>query len=131
MAFQEIDYGSARRYHVDQEERIASAFHYPYRARAVNWDKRYVAFPYWPPSAHFGKIISGQSVVNDDLRMGAVDLEWGKLTYTYSSESPHSRLDYIFFRDQLRLVSGEGVAAAGTMSDHLPVLATFQLVDGE
>ncbi|WDF69006.1 endonuclease/exonuclease/phosphatase family protein [Sphingobacterium oryzagri] len=231
VAFQEIDYGSARSYHVDQEEHIASALQYPYRARAVNWDKRYVAFPYWPPSAHFGKIISGQSVIsrypvaaqrvdtldrvmrapffyrdfylerlaqvctlriaqqdlivinlhleafdrdtrqkqmqrikalykqyaasyptimlgdfnsspnevdptikslfNDDLRMGAVDLEWGKLTYTYSSESPHSRLDYIFFSDQLRLVSGGVVAAAGTISDHLPVRATFQLVDRE
>ena len=61
--FQEIDYESSRSYEVNQEEAIAKP-DYTYTARAVNWDKKYVAFPYWPISMHFGKIVSGQSVLS-------------------------------------------------------------------
>lgn len=64
IAFQEIDYGSQRSYEIDQEKEIADKLHYPYVARAVNWDKKYVPFPYWPISVHFGKVLSGQSVLS-------------------------------------------------------------------
>lgn len=37
---------------------------YLYGAFAVNWDKRYVPFPMWPPKVHFGKIVSGQAVAS-------------------------------------------------------------------
>jgi len=63
LCFQEIDYASSRSYEINQEEAIAKT-DYPYVARAVNWDKKYVAFPYWPISMHFGKIVSGQSVLS-------------------------------------------------------------------
>ena len=33
-------------------------------AYAVNWDKRYVPFPYWPPVVHFGEMLSGQGVLS-------------------------------------------------------------------
>jgi endonuclease/exonuclease/phosphatase family metal-dependent hydrolase len=33
-------------------------------AMAVNWDKKYVFFPYWPPSVHFGRMLSGQGIIS-------------------------------------------------------------------
>jgi len=63
LAMQEIDYDSHRSYNVDQHEKIGE-MGYPYSAKSVNWDKRYVPFPYYPFSMHFGKVISGQSVLS-------------------------------------------------------------------
>lgn len=63
IAFQEIDYNASRSYHINQEEEIAS-LGYNYSARTVNWDENYLPFPYWPISMHFGKVISGQSILS-------------------------------------------------------------------
>ena len=63
IAFQEIDYNAARSYHVNQHEEIA-ALGFGYSAETINWDKTYVPFPYWPPSMHFGKVVSGQSILS-------------------------------------------------------------------
>ena len=63
IAFQEIDYNASRSYEIDQEEAFMN-LGYNYAARGVNWDERYVPFPYWPPSMHFGKVISGQSIIS-------------------------------------------------------------------
>lgn len=63
IAFQEIDYASARSYEINQQNEIAK-LGYNYVAEAVNWDETYVPFPYWPPSMHFGKVLSGQSIIS-------------------------------------------------------------------
>ena len=63
VAFQEIDYKASRSYEVDQEKEFMK-LGFNYAARGVNWDERYVPFPYWPPSMHFGKVISGQSIIS-------------------------------------------------------------------
>lgn len=63
ICFQEIDYFSRRSYLMDQHDSIASAF-YPWSVKAINWDKNYVPFPYWPPRVWFGKILSGQSIMS-------------------------------------------------------------------
>ncbi|TXD53212.1 MULTISPECIES: endonuclease/exonuclease/phosphatase family protein [unclassified Polaribacter] len=63
IAFQEIDYNASRSYHVNQEEQIAN-LGYPFRAKTINWDERYLPFPYWPISMHFGKVVSGQSIIS-------------------------------------------------------------------
>ncbi|MFV0249199.1 MAG: endonuclease/exonuclease/phosphatase family protein [Tenacibaculum sp.] len=63
IAFQEIDYNASRSFNINQEEEIAK-LGYPFIARGVNWDERYLPFPYWPPSVHFGKVISGQSILS-------------------------------------------------------------------
>lgn len=63
IAFQEIDYNSARSYEVNQEDEIAK-LGYKYVAKGINWDETYVPFPYWPPSMHFGKMNSGQSILS-------------------------------------------------------------------
>ncbi len=63
ICFQEIDYSSKRSCGINLHDTLASHF-YPWSVRAVNWDKKYVPFPYWPPSVHFGKILSGQSILS-------------------------------------------------------------------
>ncbi len=63
VAFQEIDFGSKRSYEVDQAKAIAQSINLLNGAVAINWDKNYVPFPYWPPAAHFGQILSGQAVL--------------------------------------------------------------------
>ncbi len=63
IAFQEIDYNSKRSYFVNQQNEIAK-LGYNYVSQAINWDKSYVPFPYWPTKMHFGKIVSGQSILS-------------------------------------------------------------------
>ena len=64
IAFQEIDFDATRSYNVDQMKEIATQNNYKFYAKAVNWDKQYVPFPYWPISQQFGKIVSGQAVLS-------------------------------------------------------------------
>ncbi len=64
IAFQEIDFHSTRSYRVDQVEEIAHNLAFRYSAKAVNWDNKYVPFPYFPPSVQYGKMISGQAILS-------------------------------------------------------------------
>ncbi|RZM79172.1 endonuclease/exonuclease/phosphatase family protein [Leptolyngbya iicbica] len=64
VALQEIDLESRRSYQVDQVAALGDALAYPQRAIAINWDKRYVPFPYWPPAVHFGQMLSGQAILS-------------------------------------------------------------------
>ncbi len=64
IGFQEIDFYSNRSYQVDQAEEIAHKLAFRYAARAVNWDKKYVPFPYFPPSVQYGRMLSGQAVLS-------------------------------------------------------------------
>jgi endonuclease/exonuclease/phosphatase family metal-dependent hydrolase len=64
IALQEIDLDSRRSYYVNQVTALAENLSFAHRGIAVNWDKNYVPFPYWPPSAHFGKILSAQAVLS-------------------------------------------------------------------
>ena len=63
LAFQEIDFDSNRSFHINQQDEIAK-LGYTYAGQNINWDKKYVPFPYFPFSMHFGKTISGQSVLS-------------------------------------------------------------------
>lgn len=64
IGFQEIDFGANRSYGINQMDAIAETMKMNAGAIAINWDKNYLPFPYWPPSAHFGKILSGQAIVS-------------------------------------------------------------------
>ncbi|MCA9523411.1 MAG: endonuclease/exonuclease/phosphatase family protein [Myxococcales bacterium] len=61
---QEVDFGSSRTHRLEMARRIAEASGLPFVARALNWDKNYLPFPYWPPSAHWGRIRSGVAVLS-------------------------------------------------------------------
>ena len=64
IAFQEIDYDADRSFNINQQQELAN-LGYNNIAQCVNWDERYVPFPYWPPSSHFGKVVSGQGVLSE------------------------------------------------------------------
>ena len=64
IAFQEIDFDGDRSFNVNQMQELSAQIPYNYAAKAVNWDKRYVPFPYWPISQQFGKVVSGQAVLS-------------------------------------------------------------------
>ncbi|MEO1591429.1 MAG: endonuclease/exonuclease/phosphatase family protein [Cyanobacteria bacterium J06632_22] len=64
IALQEIDLDSKRSFQTNQVEALAKALAMPVGAVTINWDKNYVPFPYWPPAAHFGRVLSGQAVLS-------------------------------------------------------------------
>jgi len=63
LAFQEIDYASKRSFNVNQQNEIAK-LGYDYIGQAINWDKKYLPFPEFPISSHFGRVLSGQSILS-------------------------------------------------------------------
>jgi endonuclease/exonuclease/phosphatase family metal-dependent hydrolase len=64
IALQEIDLDARRSYRVNQPEAIAQGLELPVGAIAVNWDKRYIPFPYWPPTAQFGPTLAAQVILS-------------------------------------------------------------------
>lgn len=64
LALQEVDFDAYRSFHRNQQAALSTALALPYAALAVNWDKRYVPFPYWPPSVHYQAVTSGQAVLS-------------------------------------------------------------------
>jgi endonuclease/exonuclease/phosphatase family metal-dependent hydrolase len=64
IGFQEIDLNSKRSFKVNQVLELAEELSFNQGAIAINWDKTYVPFPYFPFSAHFGRILSGQAVLS-------------------------------------------------------------------
>lgn len=64
IALQEVDYDAHRSFYANQMEEVATSCQFPYSAQAVNWDKKYVPFPYLPFSMHFGKLVSGQAILS-------------------------------------------------------------------
>jgi endonuclease/exonuclease/phosphatase family metal-dependent hydrolase len=64
LCLQEIDFHSKRSFYVDQLDAIAEKSAYPHASRVINWDKKYVPFPYWPFTLQFGEVLSGQAIVS-------------------------------------------------------------------
>ena len=65
VGFQEIDFNASRSFGINQMDSIASTGNYASGYKSINWDKTYVPFPYWPPSNHFGRMISGQAILSN------------------------------------------------------------------
>ena len=63
LVIQEIDFDADRSFNVDQSLALSN-MGFPFRGESINWDKKYVPFPYYPISTHFGKIISGQAILS-------------------------------------------------------------------
>ncbi|MDY0058706.1 MAG: endonuclease/exonuclease/phosphatase family protein [Myxococcota bacterium] len=61
---QEVDLDAARTHHLDQVAFLARATGLRHTATAVTWSKRYVPYPFWPPSQHYGPMLSGQAVLS-------------------------------------------------------------------
>lgn len=63
LGVQEIDFGASRSFGLDQLDAIAQAIPFRHTAQAVNWNKNYIAFPYWPLRVQFGRVVSGQALL--------------------------------------------------------------------
>lgn len=61
---QEVDFRANRTFFENQLAYLQKKLGLPYAAYRVLWNKRYIPFPYWPPSQHFGSTISGQAVLS-------------------------------------------------------------------
>jgi len=64
IAFQEIDFDADRSLNRDQLSWIQDKGAFSFASKVVNWDKKYVPFPYLPIKTQFGKLISGQAIVS-------------------------------------------------------------------
>jgi len=64
LLLQEVDFYSQRSFDQDQFKYLGERLGFPYGAYVINWNKKYIAWPYWPPQAHFGRIVSGQAVLS-------------------------------------------------------------------
>jgi hypothetical protein len=64
LALQEVDFDAHRSFNLNQQYALSEALALPFAALAVNWDKRYVPFPYWPPQVHYKAVTSGQAVLS-------------------------------------------------------------------
>lgn len=64
LALQEVDIDADRSFKVNQVKALAEELSYPYGATAINWDVRYLPFPYFPIKTHFKRTISAQAVLS-------------------------------------------------------------------
>ncbi len=64
VALQEVDLFATRSHNINQLETIAKACGFGHAALAVTWNKRYIPWPYWPISKHFGRVVSGQAILS-------------------------------------------------------------------
>jgi endonuclease/exonuclease/phosphatase family metal-dependent hydrolase len=64
VLLQEVDFDSARTFGIDQMNVLARATGMRHMAPVKTWIKGYIPFPYWPPSAHYGRMDSGQAVLS-------------------------------------------------------------------
>lgn len=67
IAMQEVDFAANRSFNWQQADSLVKYVGFANYASAVNWDKRYVPFPYWPLSTQFGATVSGQTVFSPYL----------------------------------------------------------------
>ncbi|RLD37563.1 MAG: endonuclease/exonuclease/phosphatase [Bacteroidetes bacterium] len=65
IGFQEIDIDAKRSFFYNQADSLGNNLNYFNGALAINWDKKYVPFPYWPFQYHFGKLVSGQYLMSN------------------------------------------------------------------
>lgn len=61
---QEVDFHSARTFYINELNYLAERLGLSFAAYVLTWNKNYVAWPYWPPSRHFGRLVSGQAVLS-------------------------------------------------------------------
>lgn len=64
VLLQEVDFDANRSGNTNQSEFISKATGLTFVADVISWNARYVPFPYWPISYHFGKVKSGGAVIS-------------------------------------------------------------------
>ena len=59
-----MTFDSTRSPHLEEGAAIAVAAGLPHIARAPSWRANWVPFPYWPPSEHYGRMLSGGAILS-------------------------------------------------------------------
>lgn len=118
VGLQEVDFGAARSFHLQQLDTLATRLRYPVAAQAVNWDERYLPFPYGRPAVNFGRTLSGQGVLS-------------RIPVRQHYRGVLPRPQQVFFRDAFYLdrlaqvtVLDVGGRALGVINVHLEAFAT-------
>lgn len=64
IGLQEVDFGASRSFNYNQFDSLGIQLDFHQGAYAINWDKLYVPFPYYPFKNHFGRMYSGQGILS-------------------------------------------------------------------
>ena len=64
IMLQEVDIDSSRTFHINQIDFLRERTGHKYYACANVWEKKYLPFPYWPPSHHLGAIRAANCVLS-------------------------------------------------------------------
>ncbi|MDX1386388.1 MAG: endonuclease/exonuclease/phosphatase family protein [bacterium] len=64
LLLQEVDFFARRSFDTNQMAALAQGLGLPYGAYVLTWNKKYIAWPYWPLNRHFGRMVSGQAVLS-------------------------------------------------------------------
>ena len=64
LALQEVDFDAHRTARVDQFKYLAEHLGYPFGARAITWNKKYLPWPYWPLSRNYRHVVGGQAILS-------------------------------------------------------------------
>lgn len=64
IGLQEVDFQSSRSFNYNQLDSLGIHLNFYQGAYAVNWDKSYIPFPYFPIRNHFGEMLSGQALLS-------------------------------------------------------------------
>ena len=97
IGLQEIDFHSKRSFYINQQEELQK-IGYNHVFQTVNWDKKYLPFPYYPLSVHYGEIYSGQSILS---KYPLVDIN--RIVLERAANNPFYR--DAFYLDRLAQVS--------------------------
>ena len=84
IALQEIDFAAKRSFNINQQNEIAK-LGYNNIGQTINWDKKYLPFPEFPISMHYGRILSGQSILSKYkiIEQERIELERNKTSPFY------------------------------------------------
>ncbi|MFO1463485.1 MAG: endonuclease/exonuclease/phosphatase family protein [bacterium] len=115
---QEVDFHAKRSFDIDQMRRLAEGLGLPYGAYVVTWNKKYVAWPYWPLSRHFGRVVSGQAVLSRFPIQGQQLIEFPK-----PAENPFWYNWFYLDRIVQHLTLQFGDGAASVYNVHLEAFA--------
>ena len=137
IGFQEIDFGAERSIGVQQLDTLAQRLDYPAGAQAVNWDVRYLPFPYGAPSVHYGQTLSGQAILSrfaiaDHRRQVLAETSRPYLSRVFYLDRLAQVVDVVIGRDTLSVVNVHleafekpvRLTQAGEVRDLLADLAT-------
>ncbi len=94
IALQEVDLRAQRTFDIDQLQYLARGLNLPYTAYVTTWNKRYVAWPFWPIRAHFGRMVSGQAILS---RYPIIDQQ----TFTFDKPEENPFWYNMFYLDRI------------------------------